>query len=52
MSRILDEVTAPKLFECYVQSLEFADEQLIIYILQTLFILYKYKDGRFHILKN
>ena len=52
LDKIIDPVTIPKLFDTYMISLQWADPNLEIYILQTLRLIFSNQNGKIHVLKS
>lgn len=52
LSKLLDPVTVPKLFDAFMGSLQWADASIEFYIIQTLKIIYTDENGKIHVLKS
>ena len=52
LSKLLDPVTVPKLFDIYMGSLQWADASIEFYIIQTLKLIFSDDNGKIHILKS
>lgn len=52
LSKLLDPVTVPRLFDVYMGSLQWADASIESYILQTLKLIFGDENGKIHILKS
>ena len=52
MERIIDPTTIPKLFEIYSNSMNYADANIEIYVLQTLRLLFSNTNAKIHLLKS
>ena len=52
LDKLIDPVTIPKLFDLFMESLQWADGNIEAYILQTLRLFFANQNGKIHLLKS